>query len=156
MIRRFMLLALLFCLLGAVGASAAAGSAFYNESESGQPDPLIVYFDCGIFCGNTWDIPVGGWDARPGKGGSFVSGNIEGWPKPTGDTGWTNSTYIQQCETPESDLRVSDHGWVELHYQGSGAYEWRVYDDNGAAVPGSPFALIFESCAGPPIGRSSG
>lgn len=102
----------------------------YNESENGQPDPVGVWFACGIFCENSWKIPVGGKGVRPGKGGKFYlrSGNFAG----------VRSDW--NCETRDHPL-ISAHGWAELHYE-SGRYVWRMYGDNNNEVSGSPFRIV--------------
>ena len=116
-------------LLGAT-ASTAGASAFYNEVESGQPDPAVVAFSCGVFCNNSFKIAPGGNASRPGKGGSFTL---------SGAIGFTGQP-AKACELDVHD--VEDHGWGQLGDPGD-TYQWSVFDDGGEQVSGSPFPVKF-------------
>ncbi len=133
--RRVALVAILALLVTIVTAGQALGSAFYNDSESGAPNPMALYFVCGVFCHNTWDIKVGQWAARPAESGFFLLQNVGGFtgqPKNACDFGDSKSVR-----------NVSAHGWVTLHYVGAGDYQWDVFGDSGRPVSGSPFNLVF-------------
>jgi hypothetical protein len=117
-------------LLGLAFASAASGSAFYNQSSSGEPNPAELNFSCGVFCNNNFELEPGQSASRPGKGGTFYL---------TNDGGFTG----QAAHACELDSRtVQDHGWGVLEYTNS-SYEWDVYGDNQQPVSGSPFGLRF-------------
>jgi hypothetical protein len=132
MIRRAAPVALLVALGCAAGAGQAGASAFYNQSESGQPNPAQVYLDCGLFCNNDFSIPVGQGAARPGTGGSFWLGNIGGF------TGQPSAA----CDLGTGHPDVQDHGWAELHYLNA-RYEWQMWGTNEQPISGSPFAVQF-------------
>jgi hypothetical protein len=129
---RLSLVAVLAVVACGVSAEPAAASAFYNESESGQPNPAQLDFSCGIFCHNSWNISVGDSASRPGEGGSFLLDNGGGF------TGQSS----EACDTGGGHPDVQDHGWAELHYLG-GAYQWRMYGSDQSPISGSPFALQF-------------
>ena len=116
-------------LLAATAAPAGA-SAFYNEVDSGQPDPAVVVFSCGVFCNNTFKIAPGGNASRPGKAGSFVL-----W----GDIGFTGQK-ADACQL--NTLEVEDHGWGQLE-DPDDDYRWLVFSNNGSQVSGSPFGVQF-------------
>lgn len=137
MICRLSLAATLAALVCAVGAGPAAGSAFYNSSESGQPNPAKLRFSCGVFCSNSWDINVGASAARPGEGGSFHLANVGDFTNQASDA----------CDPGGGHPDVQNHGWAELHYQSPsdrrfpGAYQWRMGGNDNQWVSGSPFSL---------------
>lgn len=125
------------------GATPASASAIYNDSESGKPNPVHIYFSCGTFCSNHFKVVVGGSASRPGKSGTFVDdeqADASDW------TGQGDNT----CMFDQHSLE--DHGWASLEYQ-SGEYAWAIYGSDQNSVSGSPFALHFKSCGspGPPV-----
>ncbi len=131
MTRRFLMVAAATVVIPTVSAGQAMGSAFYNDSESGKPNPASVHLSCGFACANTWAIKVGDNAARPGKGGHFLLYNV-------GDfTGQGNLA----CDLGTGHPAVQDRGWASLHYRGG--YEWELYGDNQRQVSGSPFAIKF-------------
>lgn len=108
-------------------AAAAAGSAFYNESSSGKPDPALVHLSCGVFCENNFNIKPGKSAARPGKRGHFILDN---------DGGFTGRP-ANACQF--NSLKVDDHGYGQLEF--TSRYRWLVFGNDSSQVSGSPFAI---------------
>ncbi|MCK4791280.1 MAG: hypothetical protein KAV87_46535 [Desulfobacteraceae bacterium] len=76
-----------------IGSVNADAMAVYNKTTK----TIHVTLNCGFFCGNTWDIPPGGKESRPGEGGL-----VDVWVK-------DGSTWHA------GDVTVDDHGWVKVY-----------------------------------------
>ena len=140
--RRTALTTLLACLLVSAFSAAALGSAFYNQSNTGKPNPAELWFSCGVFCGNHFSIAPGDSAARPGKGGKFYLVNHGGFSgKPS-----------SACSLDERS--VQKHGRAVLKYS-SNRYHWALYGTGGTAIgPPSPieFGIYNDDPEDGPVG----
>jgi hypothetical protein len=119
-------------------APSAPGMAVYNASTTGEPAPMRVWFNCGVFCENEWThILPGESRSRPGKAGKL---ELEKWDGPME---WTGEPP-KSCVIKGAVLKVEDHGWAVLSYANPG-YEWNVWGSSGQPISAySPLKLVFE------------
>lgn len=88
-------------------------SCFYNLVDKGN---VTVEFDCGLFCGNTWDLGPGEHKCRPGKGGTVQ--------------------VKRKGHFCDFTLNVEKHGWIEVTRIG----------DQGRVVSKSDNGQVIRSC----------
>lgn len=118
----------LFVLGSAVPARA---SAIYNQTST----TYGVEFNCGIFCGTSWQVAGNDWDAYPDESGTYTinDGNIG-------------------CEdtTMDGQVGVTDHGYSELQTGGYTGLMWYDFDDSGNQETGSPVNIDvnWSNCSG--------
>ena len=96
----------------------------YNETDT----DIYAEFDCGIFCGNRWEMQPGSHDCRPNKKGRFLTDFFSGG---SGDG----------FATPRVDLQVGAHGWVEITQGGAAKAEACVYRQDGSLSSCATFDL---------------
>lgn len=104
-------------------APTAAGASRIDVAQSaddGAPGrDMRVWFDCGVGCGNYFDISAGQSASRPGKAGRVEMGFK------SGDTGSLGAEWI--CEIVTNDRAyVAAHGEVTAQLTHRDGFYWGV------------------------------
>ena len=96
--------------------SAVNAMCVYNNADGA----IDVYFDCGVFCDNTWHTEPGNVYCRASESGTVA-------------TDWICCS-ISGTNYPTLEINVDAHGWVEMTQPSSTQINVCAYHQDGSSA----------------------
>ena len=139
---------ILAALMLAVSAGAAQACAIHNDTNV----KMTIWFDCGVACGNYFDIKPGQTASRPGKAGRVFAGFVD-------DDGYwqCQQHFARAADGLRKDepiyTEVSAHGEAVVtnldQQKNDSLIHWVVYDASNKVVGRTTMHLFGNSVPGP-------